>query len=70
MDTEKMFTWISVLSRGGLTQPSEDWIKDYDALEAIFTSIHGTHTSLSRKAGITNEVMTKCQEALPAYPKE
>ena len=39
---ESKFQWIEHLSRGGLTKPSDSWMKKIMEFENIFSSLHGT----------------------------
>ena len=53
--------WISLLSRGGLTVPSEQWVEKFKEFEVVFCAMHmgegmarrdGTPDNLSRAPGV------------------
>ncbi len=60
--------WIDIMSYGGLTRPSQEWLNQVKLFEEEFQKVHGTE--ISREAKIIQSLETHLQEKFPVVPKD
>lgn len=67
-DTER-FGWVEVLSRGGLTVPTDDWLRKVSQFELIFNEFNGLE-SVSKEKGIVKTICAAIRTKYPDFSPE